>query len=210
MILDLNIAPDKKKAEMYFSKLLNDGSKIELKKIAKKRTLNQNSYLHAILTLYATEWGWTLEEAKTYVENSLRNKTISTTLLFHGVTGTGKTSFARIIAMGLTCRRGIGQPCGECDSCQLIRRNNHLAYEEYNCAKDIRGIEDLRDRGARWECAAMGFDKKIIALDECHALSKPLQIALNHILENSNEQTYFFLCTINSFFRFFRLYNEFF
>ena len=71
MILDLSIAPDKKKAEMYFSKLLDDGSKIELKKIAKKRTLNQNSYLHAILTLYATEWGWTLEEAKTYVKRKL-------------------------------------------------------------------------------------------------------------------------------------------
>ena len=71
MILDLNIPPDKKKAEMYFSKLLEDGAKIELKKIAKRRTLNQNSYLHAVLTLYATEWGWTMEEAKTYIKRTL-------------------------------------------------------------------------------------------------------------------------------------------
>jgi len=71
LILDLNIPPDKKKAEMYFSKLLEDGAKIELKKIAKRRTLNQNSYLHAVLTLYATEWGWTMEEAKTYIKRTL-------------------------------------------------------------------------------------------------------------------------------------------
>lgn len=57
---------------MYFSKLLEDGSKIELKKIAKRRTLNQNSYLHAILTLYATEWGWSMEEAKTYIKRTLK------------------------------------------------------------------------------------------------------------------------------------------
>ena len=56
---------------MYFSKLLEDGAKIELKKIAKRRTLNQNSYLHAVLTLYATEWGWTMEEAKTYIKRTL-------------------------------------------------------------------------------------------------------------------------------------------
>ena len=71
MILDLSIPPDKSKAETYFSKLLEDQSKIELKKIPKKRTLAQNSYLHAILTLYAFEWGWTLDEAKTYIKRKL-------------------------------------------------------------------------------------------------------------------------------------------
>ena len=91
MILDLSISPDKKKAEMYFSKLLEDGAKIELKKIPKRRTLNQNSYLHAILTLYATEWGWTLEEAKTYVKRTLGYTYVKNNELFLTSTSTMNT-----------------------------------------------------------------------------------------------------------------------
>jgi len=72
LILDLHIEADRKRAKVYFDKLILDSSKIELKKIAKRRTLNQNSYLHAILTLYAVEWGWSLEEAKTCVKRELK------------------------------------------------------------------------------------------------------------------------------------------
>jgi len=135
------------------------------------------------------------EEAKTYVGNSLQKGTINNTLLFHGVTGTGKTSIARIIAMGLTCKKGLGEPCGECESCQQIRRNNHFAYQEFNCAKDIRGVDYLREQAEQFQYGAIGYNKKIIVFDECQVLSTPAQTLLNHVLENSNEETYYILCT---------------
>ena len=56
---------------MYFSKLLKDGSKIELKKIAKKRTLNQNSYVHVLFQLWGNHFGYSIEEAKQVVKVEL-------------------------------------------------------------------------------------------------------------------------------------------
>lgn len=72
MILDLNISHDRNKAETYFTKLRETGSKIELKKIPERRTLKQNSYLHKLFTLYGGEFGWTTEEAKAVIKTALR------------------------------------------------------------------------------------------------------------------------------------------
>jgi hypothetical protein len=69
MILDLNIEAPKAKA--YFDKLLADGAVIELKRVSKKRTIKQNSYVHKLFTLWGMEYGYTTEEAKTVVKRAL-------------------------------------------------------------------------------------------------------------------------------------------
>jgi hypothetical protein len=68
MLLDLSNPTDLKKAETYFLKLVGSKEKIELKKITKKRSLNLNSYLHVAITLFAIEYGYTLDEAKTLLK----------------------------------------------------------------------------------------------------------------------------------------------
>lgn len=68
MFLDLSNATDVKKAETYFSKLKKGKEKIELKKLIKKRSLNLNSYLHVVITLFAIEYGYTLDESKTLLK----------------------------------------------------------------------------------------------------------------------------------------------
>ena len=68
MQLDLSNKLDVKKAENYFYKLLESESKIELKKIQEKRTVNLNSYLHVCITLYAIEFGYSLYEAKVFLK----------------------------------------------------------------------------------------------------------------------------------------------
>lgn len=65
MILDLTIKEDINKFSDYAHDLLNKGKKVELKEIKNKRTLSQNAYLHVCITLYAINYGLTLEEAKT-------------------------------------------------------------------------------------------------------------------------------------------------
>jgi len=66
MLLDLTIPLEVKKAESYLAKLIEGKSKIELKKINNKRSLKINSYLHICLTLYAVEFGYSIDEAKTF------------------------------------------------------------------------------------------------------------------------------------------------
>ena len=41
---------------------------VELKKVYKKRTLNQNSFLHVLISLFGIEFGYSLEEAKTLLK----------------------------------------------------------------------------------------------------------------------------------------------
>ena len=54
-------------AKMYLDKLISKKSQIEIvnKKI---RSIPLNSYLHVCITLYAIEFGYTLEEAKTLLK----------------------------------------------------------------------------------------------------------------------------------------------
>jgi mitochondrial fission protein ELM1 len=71
LILDLNIPFDRNKAEVYFQKLLDGNAKIEIKRIAKRRTLSQNNYVHKLFTLYGGEFGWSTEEAKAVIKREL-------------------------------------------------------------------------------------------------------------------------------------------
>jgi len=64
MLLDLSKQFDVNKADSYFIKLKKDGAKIELKKIEKTRTLNQNNFLYACLGMYSIESGYEIEELK--------------------------------------------------------------------------------------------------------------------------------------------------
>jgi len=61
MKYNLSDETEKKEAIAKFKKHLEDGTKIELKKVTKRRTLSQNAYLHVVITLYAIEFGWTIE-----------------------------------------------------------------------------------------------------------------------------------------------------
>ena len=64
MYLDLTNSIDVKKAKNYFYKLNEGKCKIELRKIIPKRTLNLNKYLHVCISIFAIEFGYTLEESK--------------------------------------------------------------------------------------------------------------------------------------------------
>ncbi len=65
MKYDGNIDIDQKKARTYLEKLISDGSKFEIVKKNKQRTIKQNAYMHVCITLYAIEFGLSMNEAKT-------------------------------------------------------------------------------------------------------------------------------------------------
>ena len=71
MILDLHKADHRKRAEVYFAKLIEQCAKIELKKIPQKRTLSQNAYLHVLFALWGAEYGYTIDESKIVVKRVL-------------------------------------------------------------------------------------------------------------------------------------------
>jgi len=91
MLLNLSIPADKNRAETYFNKLVSDGSKIELKKIAPPRSVKQNSYIHVLFQLWGSHFGYTAEESKQVVKIKLGYSYIKDGVLFTEKTSTMNT-----------------------------------------------------------------------------------------------------------------------
>src|ERR687894_1928836 len=65
--------------------------------------------------------------------------------LFSGPRGTGKTSTAKVLGMGLNCAKGpTSEPDGTCESCRAIINNSSLDVLEMDAASN-RGIDEVRD-----------------------------------------------------------------
>lgn len=65
MKLDLDNDIDRSRANSYMEKLMNQRAFVDLKKVNPKRSLDQNSYLHACFGLMSKHTGFTIEEMKT-------------------------------------------------------------------------------------------------------------------------------------------------
>lgn len=70
MKLDLSKDYDLNKFKRYSEKLLEKKSKVELKEYREYRTISQNAYFHAIISLFALETGYTTQEAKTKLKRN--------------------------------------------------------------------------------------------------------------------------------------------
>lgn len=64
MIFNLNNPYEVDKYKEYVDKLLKERAVVEVKKRLPNRSLAQNSYLHLILSFFACELGYSLEEVK--------------------------------------------------------------------------------------------------------------------------------------------------
>ncbi len=68
MRYDLNKTSDLNDFKFKVNKLTEKKVKVELKEVRGVRTLSQNRYLHVCITLYAINFGYTINEAKTMLK----------------------------------------------------------------------------------------------------------------------------------------------
>jgi len=136
------------------------------------------------------------DEIKKYIAHGLNTNTLAHALLFKGVSGTGKTTMARIIATGLICEKGpTSEPCCECDFCKAVLNGNSLALQEFDTAH-LSGVDAIRETSGDFCYASMGGErKKIVIFDESHRLTAPAQAALLKPTEDSREHLHLIFCT---------------
>lgn len=94
--------------------------------------------------------------------------------LFHGGTGCGKTTLARIVGKELGIK---GQDLRELDSAQFT------------------GIDVVREIRKQAQYKALEGNRRMWIMDECHAMSSQAQEGLLKILEDTPSHVYFALCT---------------
>src|ERR671913_33290 len=120
---------------------------------------------------------------------------VSHAYLFSGPRGTGKTSTAKVLAMGLNCEQGpTPEPEGTCQSCRAIVGNSSMDVLEMDAASN-RGIDEIRDLRDKVNLAPVAGRMKVYIIDEVHMLTAEAFNALLKMLEEPPEHVIFVLAT---------------
>jgi DNA polymerase III subunit gamma/tau len=139
------------------------------------------------------------DEVKRVIENAFKENKVPHAFLFYGLSGTGKTTIARIIEMGLNCAEGLtSEPCCECDHCnRIINRYGSLAIREINAVEvDKEWLKGaLRDFHGYPSGLFAGLKRNIFLVDECHGLTTDQASLFLKYVEDVSEDNYYFFCT---------------
>lgn len=131
------------------------------------------------------------------IRAGLDSGTLSHTMLFIGDAGCGKTTAARVIALGLNClssQVSTSKPCLQCLSCESILNNNDLDVTEVNVGADS-GKDAIGEIVKDLPQAPFNSRYKILIFDEAHKLSHSAQALLLKVIEEGYSHVYFIFCT---------------
>ena len=129
------------------------------------------------------------------IRRAIETDRVSHAFLFSGPRGTGKTSTAKVLAMGLNCEKGpTAEPDGTCQSCRAIVGNSSIDVLEMDAASN-RGIDEIRDLRDKVNLAPAAGRMKVYIIDEVHMLTTEAFNALLKMLEEPPEHVVFVLAT---------------
>ncbi|OAY43116.2 hypothetical protein MANES_08G042333v8 [Manihot esculenta] len=123
------------------------------------------------------------------ISNAIQGSKVAQLYLFHGPSGTGKTSIARVFAMALLCESTSPEkPCWTCRGCS--RSLYMMKLCSGNRTTGFQRISTLLQRTSLAQ-AVPGF--KVFIIEESHSLTVEAWDDLLGILENINSATFIFV-----------------
>ena len=130
------------------------------------------------------------------LRNQIGNPNASQIFLFEGITGTGKTTCARILAKAANCLAAnpLNRPCLECECCTTF--DNSYDKMEINTA-DKNKVDDARNFVADFRYAPALYKWKVYIADEVQRMTPDAQQVLLTELEEPYSYLLIFLCTTN-------------
>ncbi len=131
------------------------------------------------------------------ISNAFNSDKLAHAFLFTGIRGVGKTTIARIIAMGLSCtneKKPTANPCGECPNCMQILQDRYEDVLEIDAASHT-GVDDVREIISSLKYRPSKGSYKIFIVDEIHMLSNSAFNALLKTIEEPPNFVKFIFCT---------------
>jgi len=134
------------------------------------------------------------------LSNAAKRDAFNHAYLLAGAFGSGKTSFARILAALMVCpnrKPGSDMVCGKCKYCVGIHNGYCVDVLEMDGANQ-NGIDEARELKKSTAFTPQELKKKIYIIDECHRLSPAANSALLKVLEEPPPYVHFIFCTTDS------------
>jgi DNA polymerase-3 subunit gamma/tau len=131
------------------------------------------------------------------LRNYLDNGSVPHTQLYTGPPGCGKTTAARIVALGLNCEKYDGptsKACLECNSCRAILNHNSMDVMEINVGK-TGGKDAVTSIINDLPTAPFSSRYKVLIFDEAHKLTVDARDLLLKEIEDGYKHVYYIFCT---------------
>lgn len=123
-----------------------------------------------------------------------KSKTVPSTMIITGHLGSGKTTFARLVAKYINC--DTFSACGKCRSCQMHDRGAHPDEQEFDMGGDAGKVDGSQKIVDSAPLSPM-FKRRVFIFDESHLMSSAAESKLLKITEQPPAHVVFIFVTTN-------------